>query len=650
MPSPIAEPPSRKDIFDARFVVEGSLSPDGETAAYTLCETVGKGETARLGYSLWQVGTRSGRPKRLSRSQGDEMNPQFAPDGRLVYFLSTRTGAPQIFRISLDGGEAEQVTDLPQGVLNFALSPDGKRIAFSAFAAPVDPSAPPSNKRITRGFYRMDGMPGYLQDFEQAIYQIPSRGGTPKAKTEHSGLIMQLAWSPNSDELAYTVSGGKDQDFMQMHLKVLQSDGEVREVVQDRMISSFFWNLDGKRFGFLGYRDNNLADISEVYVVPASGGAVECRTLSADLAFGGMVQINSPAARPSHKSHQIDGGAFAFLPAVVGGEIRIYRVALHGPELLEPVIDGPRINLLFDGCGTSLLYSTQDCNRPPELAIYDTTSGEERVLTQHNKRIGSRVAWPGVEHVKVMSAPDTEIEGWVLTPPHLEPPYKTILYIHGGPHAAFGLSFNIDFQEIVGAGYALAYCNPRGSVGYGGEFSKSIVERWGEPESEDFHAFLDRLIELGIADGDKLGVTGVSGGGHLSGWLIGHTDRFKAAVPEQGVYNMFSMWGVSDAGKALINLEMGGDPHECPERYWALSPVAHAHKCKTPTLLIQGENDIRCPMEQAEQMFSIIHHAGCEVEFLRLANCSHGLEIFGPPALRIARMDAMLEWFERHIS
>ena len=414
-----SRPLRQDDLYRAKYVVGGVLSPDGSTAVYVLSETLGRGDDERQSSSLWQVAVRGGRPRRLTGEAGDDSNPGFAADGRSVFFLSSRSEVQQLYRIRLDGGEARALTDLPQGVTAFDVSPDGRTVAFSALAAASKPPGPNDHVRITRSWFRFDGL-GYL--------------------------------------------------------------------------------------------------------------------------------------------------------------------------------------------------------------------------------------WPEVETVTAPVGRAGEVEGWVLKPAGAKPPYKTILYIHGGPHAAFGYSFNADFQELVGAGYALAYCNPRGSTGYGDAFSTAILGRWGKPEHQDFDAFLDRLVEAGIADPDRLGVTGVSGGGHLSAWLIGNSRRFKAAVPEQGVYNMFSMWGVSDAGTVLIGLEMGGDPHRIPDRYWALSPLAHAHKCRTPTLLIQGENDIRCPMQQAEEFYTALRHAGCDVELLRLQNCSHALQVTGPPPLRRYRMHAMHEWFDRYLA
>ena len=190
-----------------------------------------------------------------------------------------------------------------------------------------------------------------------------------------------------------------------------------------------------------------------------------------------------------------------------------------------------------------LLYTAEDLNEPTELYIRDLNSGKPSQLTQQNSAWRRDILAPGTEHILVKNASGVEIEGWVLTPADSSPPFKTILNIHGGPHGTFPRAYYEDFQELVGAGYAVAFCNPRGSNGYGNAFSSAIVGCWGEPELEDFDAFLNEIIARGIADENRLAVTGVSGGGHLSAWLIGHTDRFKAAAPEQGcLQHVLHVW------------------------------------------------------------------------------------------------------------
>ena len=636
------------DIFQARYVVGGALSPDGASAVYVLSETLGKGDEERQATSLWQVSTRGGRSRRLTGEAGDDSNPRFAPDGRSVYFLSTRSNVPQIYRIALDGGEADRLTDLPQGVGAFDLSPDGKTLAFSALAAPPPPPGPNDHKRIARAWFRMDGM-GYLQDLGQALYLMPSRGGKAKAVTEHDGVILGLAWSPNGSRIACLVTGMAHHEFMQGRLRIVEVAGGKQETLADgQVIMNFFWCNDEK-LGYLAPPAGNLSRQSQLFVIGVKGKRARSRTEGSGLAVGALFQVNSPAARTMARPVVAADGATVCLPVAVGGESRIYRFSISGARRYEEVLGGERIVTTLDGNNRHLLLAVQSPDTPPELALFDLDSGAERALTGHNRRWRTKIRWPELERVTAQVSRGIEVEGWVLKPPGATPPYKTILYIHGGPHAGFGLSFNADFQELAGAGYALAFCNPRGSTGYGDAFSTAIIGRWGKLEHKDFDAFLDALVEAGIADPDRLGVTGVSGGGHLSAWLIGNSRRFKAAVPEQGVYNMFSMWGVSDAGRHLIALEMDGEPHRIPERYWELSPLAHAHKCRTPTLLIQGEDDLRCPMQQAEELFTAMEHAGCRVELLRLNNCPHGMELAGPPPLRRYRMNAMLEWFDAHI-
>ena len=283
--------------------------------------------------------------------------------------------------------------------------------------------------------------------------------------------------------------------------------------------------------------------------------------------------------------------------------------------------------------------AVQSPDTPPELALFDLDSGAERALTGHNRRWRTKIRSPELERVTAQVSRGIEVEGWVLKPPGANPPYKTILYIHGGPHAGFGLSFNADFQELAGAGYALAFCNPRGSTGYGDAFSTAIIGRWGKLEHKDFDAFArcpgrGRHRRPGPARRHRR---------FRRRPPVRLVDRQFAALQgprcrNRAVYNMFSMWGVSDAGRHLIALEMDGEPHRIPERYWELSPLAHAHKCRTPTLLIQGEDDLRCPMQQAEELFTAMEHAGCRVELLRLNNCPHGMELAGPPPLRRYRM------------
>ncbi len=332
-----------------------------------------------------------------------------------------------------------------------------------------------------------------------------------------------------------------------------------------------------------------------------------------------------------------------------GGEAHPNVIKLRGKASAIPVCAGQEVNHLMAKYGDEFLVISHSTNEPPALYLLAETTSQKTKLTSHNDAWQQKFNWPTVERLKVKVKRNVEIEGWVITPKNARAPYKTILNIHGGPHGGYGCTFWADMHELVAAGYAVAFMNPRGSTGYGLDFMQAIFGCWGYPELEDFNAFLDELVKRKIAHPDKLGVTGISGGGHLSSWLTGHTNRFKAAVPEQGVYNMISMWGVSDAGRVLIDLELDSSLHKDPMKYWKHSPMAYANRCKTPTLLLQGEQDIRCPMTQAEEYFSALKYFGCEVELIRMKKCNHGAQLSGRPALRRFRMEVLKEWFDRHI-
>lgn len=224
-----------------------------------------------------------------------------------------------------------------------------------------------------------------------------------------------------------------------------------------------------------------------------------------------------------------------------------------------------------------------------------------------------------------------QVEGWLMKSAAGAAPYPTIMYIHGGPHSAFGHIFQFDYLMLAGAGYAVLFINQRAATGYGDAFATAIKGDWGNLDYKDLLAGLDDAIARGLVDGDRLGCCGLSGGGNLSCWIVGQTDRFKAAVPENPVTNWVSFYGVSDIGPIFSVDELGGTPHEIPEVYVRCSPITYAHRCKTPTLLVQGENDYRCPAEQSEQFYTVLKANGCITEMVRLPGSPHGGSKTGAP-------------------
>jgi dipeptidyl aminopeptidase/acylaminoacyl peptidase len=637
---------TQDDLFDVKYVCDATFSPEGNLAAYTLSETSGSGDKEKQVLSIWLIRTSGGKARRLTRGKGSSYSPQFSNDGRTIYFLSSRDKTLQVYSMPVDGGEACAETNMPQGLIKFEVTRNDSLV----FSALTNPPAKPSDNdhpRTDRFWFRFDPVPGYLQDINQTIY-IMKHGSKPKALTDGTGLIMDFSVSADGKQLVYLVTGLPEHAFVQSHLCVIPTSGKgnSKAVLKNRVFNQVTWHPSGQSLICHG-QIKGMSDQASYFTVDVKTSRISDRTGPLDLNAGVALQTHIPARIGSKMLTDSKGKLYACITR--GGEAHPNIIKLKGGSSAMPVCDGQETNHLMAKHDDKLLVISHSTNEPPALYLLDEKTAQKTKLTLHNDVWQQKFNWPTVERIKVKVKRNVEVEGWVIKPKNARAPYKTVLNIHGGPHGGYGCTFWADMHELVADGYAVAFMNPRGSTGYGLDFMQSIFGCWGYPELEDFNAFLDELVKQKIAHPDKLGVTGISGGGHLSSWLTGHTNRFKAAVPEQGVYNMVSMWGVSDAGQALIDLELDSTLHKDPMKYWKHSPMAYANRCKTPTLLLQGEQDVRCPMSQAEEYFSALKHFGCEVELIRMKKCNHGAQLAGRPALRRFRMDVLREWFNRHI-
>ncbi len=637
---------TQDNLLDAKYVCDGRLSPDGTYAVYVLAEKSGKGDKEAQGLSIWKVDLDGGKPVRLTRGKGNSWLPQFSPDGSQLYFLSSRNKLPQVYALPLDGGESVAVTSLEQGVLDFQLTANGTLI-FTAPSAPAKKPDQDDHARIDRAWFRFDPVGGYLKDKNHTLF-VAKPGSKPKALTDGVGMIMGVTVSHDGKQVAYRITGLAKHKFIESDVMVTSISGKTKPLRwQDSGTTmAIQWHSDGEQLICVG-QPKGLGDGASLYLLTADG-ATKNRTTALDLQPFSAFEAHVPVMIPNRTFEAPDGKSL-YLTITQGGEAHLNRLTLTGKKRATSMGEGQETNWLVDSRGAKHLLIRQDCTHPPELFLQDEHTGEKQQLTHQNELWHKTLLWPEVERLEVKVKRGIEIEGWVMQPKGAKSPGKTVLVIHGGPHGAWGNTFWCDMHELIGAGYTVAFMNPRGSTGYGKAFMQSIHGVWGYPELEDFNAFLDELVNRKISHPEKIGVTGISGGGHLSAWLIGHSNRFKAAVPEQGVYNMLSMWGESDAGQPLLDLELGTTPHKNPMKYWKHSPIAYANKIKTPTLLMQGNQDVRCPITQADELFYSLQHYGCKAELIHLERCNHGEQLRGRISLRRYRMSAMRDWFDQHI-
>jgi dipeptidyl aminopeptidase/acylaminoacyl peptidase len=636
------------DLFRIKSLLEAKLSPDGGWVVYTVSRVEGDQESA----VLWLLSLETGASWQLTDGPIRDFSPAWSPDGREIAFLSIRGGPPQVYVVPVDGGEPRAITASAQGVGGGpAWSPDGRSVAFTA-GPPIAPPDPSQPYRTARAIWRFDGV-GYLDNMLQDIYVVPAEGGSPRQLTSDVHQNLLPTWSPDGQELLFTSMLEPDSHSVLFTFKAVDLEGKVRDIAKNVGLGqTATWTPDGSRIVFTGTPDElPLGYKSEMWVVNRDGSGLECRTAALRWGVNGQLMGDFPAPwifqdNPVKVSRD---GTKAYLHVKEGGSKHIYAVGLHGPESWTPVVVGERACAFMDLDDKHLLYAVSTMNSPGELFVADLDGRNERQLTHLNEELVAEWELPAVEHLRFSSSDGQSVEGWIMKPAVGEAPYPTILYIPGGPYAGFGHIYSFDFQMLAGAGYAVLFVNQRGCSGYGDEFSTRILGDWGHLDYEDLMAGIDFVVEKGIADPDRLGVCGLSGGGYLTCWIVGHTERFKAAVPENPVTDFLSFYGVSDVGPTLCSWAMGGRPDEVPEAYRRSSPVTYAHKCRTPTLLVTGAMDLRCPSSQAEEFYTILKANKCVAEMVRLPNSSHLGSILGLAVARRAQNEVLLHWMNRYV-
>jgi len=635
------------DLFRLRFILDAQLSPDGQSIAYAL-STVHDGQDRS---SIWIQSLMTGQAWQLTAAHPRNHHPLWSPDGKMLAFLSDRGARQQIHLIAVQVGEARALTRFPQGVGgNAAWSPDSEYLAFTA--GPGNPSLDRSKPyRVTRPVYRMDGL-GFVENALHDLYIVSVSSGTCQRLTCDACHNTGPSWSPDGKEILFTSSLCPESHRVHNSLKVVNLHGQVRTLVEDwGYVVCAAWTSDGRHLVFVGNPwDAPYGSQFNLWVIGREGGSPEIRTANLPLHVGGGLQPDMPALTLLRPQILVSPDSkTAYVKVQNKGTINIYRITLFGHEIHTPVVTGQRTCVPLDLLGKRLLFADSDMNSPLDLCMLDLETKRERQLTQVNAPITAERSFPIRHSLAFTSEENTQVEGWIALPPRGQAPYPTILYIHGGPHSAFGHVFLFDVHMLTGAGYAVLLLNPRGSTGYGDAFSTAIVGRLGECEIADLLSGVEHAISIGLSDANRLGCYGHSYGGFLALRVVGHTGRFKAAVAENPVTDWVSNYGTSDAGPSVRPQQFGGRPHEMPDTYQRCSAVTYAHACTTPTLLIQGEQDFRCPAGQAEQFYAVLKSVGCTVEMLRLPRGTHVSTICGPPGLRRAGNDALLEWLNRYV-
>ena len=657
-----------EDLYRIQSPTNPRLSPDGEHVIFSLQRI---DQVTQKQYSnLFIVSVKDGIQHQFTFGDQSDSSPQWSPDGNWIAFLSNRGDKekpPQIYLLPVFGGEASALTEFKGAITDFSWKPNGERILFGGikFDAEVLEREKDEQKKklgvvsrhIKRLTYKLDGY-GFLPQERAHIWDVDVKTRQMKQITDHEIFDeTEAAWSPDGKQIVFISNRMPDPDMDPYGIDIYTmpaEGGEFTKIPTPRGTKNApVFSPDGRWIAYYGAEDEGkMYESTKLWIVPASGKQA-AKNLTGefdyDVADGVGNDLGGTEARPPIWS--ADGKEIYFRICEKGSSL-IKKIAIQTGAVSDVIGPGGDVgSLCFDRTQSSYSYFHGTTYDPGQVFVHDVENNQTRQLTSINKELFSGVELGKVEEVWFKSPSGSDLQGWIMTPPDFDPnkKYPSILEIHGGPWAMYGNLMMHEFCYFAAQGYVVYFSNPRGGKGYGTEHAKAITNNWGTPAFEDLMAFTNLVAQKPYIDTDRMGVTGGSYGGYMTNWIIGHTDRFKAAVTQRCVSNLISMWGSSDMG-FVFEQEFGNiPPFVSIENLWNNSPAKYLGNAKTPTLVIHSEMDLRCAIEQGEQVFVALKRLGIDTEMVRFPEEPHGLSRMGRTDRRICRLNHILRWFDKYL-
>ncbi len=645
------------DVFELEIAADPQISPDGSRVAYVRRSMDIMSDQARS--NIWIVSA-NGRDHRPLLSGTDSYtSPRWSPDGdRLAYVASAEGRGAELYLRWMDSGQTALLSNLPESPDDIAWSPDGSQIAFTSFVRSEGPklATPPEAPEgaewappfivIDSLNYRADGR-GYLETGNTHIFVIPADGGTPRQLSSgdynHGG---PLAWSPDGESIVFSSNREDDWEFNRRNTELWSidvADGELQQLTNRfGPDTSATYSADGKRLAYLGYDDKKMGYHNvNVYVMNVRDGAVRELTTEFDRSIADVQWAGS-----SNRLYvQYDDYGKRHIGVLsMDGEVNSIADDVGSTSIGRPYTSGG-FSVANSG---AYAYSAGRPDRPADVAAGRRDAAASR-LTSLNEDLLAHKTLGEVEEITWQSSVgDYGVQGWVVTPTGFDPAqkYPLILEIHGGPFAAYGPHFSAELQLYAAAGYVVLYTNPRGSTSYGYDFANEIHHNYPGQDYDDLMSGVDAVIARGYINEDQLFVTGGSGGGVLTSWIVGKTDRFAAAVVAKPVINWTSMALYSDIHTMIPQYWFDKFPWEDQEAYWRRSPLSLVGNVTTPTMLLTGELDHRTPIAESEQYYQALKLRKIDSALVRVPDSSHA--IASRPSNLIAKVDNILAWFEKY--
>ncbi|MFQ5680376.1 MAG: prolyl oligopeptidase family serine peptidase [Gemmatimonadota bacterium] len=648
------------DVFGLEYASDPRISPDGARIVYVRRWLDVMHDRVRG--NLWILNSDGSGHRPLTSGKVNHRSPRWSPDGtRLAYVAEDEDGRAQIFLRWMDTGESAKLTDLTRPPGGLSWSPDGSRIAFTMFV-PAErkplakmPSPPagaewaPSAKVIESLVYRRDGA-GYVDEGYRHVFVLPAEGGTPRRLTrgpyDHRG---EPVWTPDGKALLVAANRHEEWQYDPADTEIYEisvEDGSLRALT-DRHgpDESPALSPGGSAIAYLGYDERYQGyQVSRLHVMNRDGSG--SRVLAEELDRDPQNPVWSGDGRGLYFQYD-DRGVTRIGYVSLSGELRTLARDVGGTSIGRPYASGS----FTAAANGRIAFTHTSPYRPADVAVVESRrrSAGATVLTDLNEDLLGHRRLGTVEEIWAESSRDgRRIQGWIVKPPGFDPArqYPLLLEIHGGPFANYGERFTAEIQLYAAAGYVVLYTNPRGSTSYGEEFGNLIHHAYPGDDFFDLMTLVDAAVERGSVDAERLYVTGGSGGGVLSSWIVGHTDRFRAAAVQKPVINWYSWVLTADISVFGIRNWFPGPPWENSAHYMKRSPISYAGHVTTPTLLITGESDYRTPISESEQFYQALKFRRVPAALVRIPEASHG--IAARPSHLLAKVVHILGWFERY--
>ncbi|WP_075619869.1 S9 family peptidase [Paenisporosarcina indica] len=650
-----------EDLSKLVSVTQPVLAPNQKEAVFVRTHMDDKENTYQA--NLWHVDLESNEVTQWTHGKEKVSAPAYSADGKQLAFLSSRDEKNQLYILSTKGGESRKITTFDKGVSSFLWSPCGKKIWFSASVKDgksftdepdQDEKKKPEPVVVDKMKYKMDGIGLLPQDTFKHIGFINLDTNEVTQFTEGNHQYGLQAVSHDGRNIVFSVNRSENQDFefsQALYLANVESKEETTIIEEDGYFGGAAFSGDDKLLAFVGsesaYRN---ATHTELYVYDIEAGFRQILTEGLDAPVGDYVVADHQQGASAPDVVWTKDNHLYFQVSVMG-DVRLYAASVEGEMYPATGEDEHVYGYDVAKTGEFALLTVSNPTHIGELYLQTIATGERKALTTFNEEFEKEVDLVQPDTIIYKGAKNWDVHGWLLKPAGFVEgeQYPLIVDIHGGPHAMFANTFFHEMQLLAAQGYGVLYVNPRGSHGYSQQFVDDVRGDYGGGDYEDIMAGVDHVIaEHSWIDENRLGVTGGSYGGFMTNWIVGHNNRFKAAVTQRSISNWVSFLGVSDIGYYFSDWQIGADMTDV-EKLWQHSPLKYAKNVETPLLILHSEKDFRCPIEQAEQLYITLKQMKKETSFVRFPDADHNLSRTGLPNLRYARLEQITGWFNQYL-